>query len=249
MSRFSPPGHESVKDTVAGIVCLSTPFLQAWPRPLGTARIWSAGSGVVLLLSNVVYLVLTHWIAPSWLMLGAITMLSVPGVWLLSTLALRIARSSHNWTLSEFDAKRGPGHSRSQSQRRVRDWERGEGLGAASGMWAASNATDYGRLVQHLELGDVWRRSVRCHHQPSAVRDPGSRASQACCSGCCSRRLSRRDPPEGDALSRSSSNRRCNRRSIPSAPARNRRAAVRLASIISRVTTRGRQWRSCPCSM
>lgn len=97
-------GHKSVKDKVTGIICLSTPFLQAWPRPLGAARIVSAGAGVVLFLSNVVYLALRHWIAPSWLTV-AITVLAMPGIWLLGTLALRIARRK-TCSLPEFDPKR-----------------------------------------------------------------------------------------------------------------------------------------------
>lgn len=52
---------------VAGIVCLSTPFLQAWPRHLGAARIMSAAAGVVLFFPNLLYFTLRDRVESAYL--------------------------------------------------------------------------------------------------------------------------------------------------------------------------------------
>jgi Alpha/beta hydrolase family len=55
-------GEQSVEKRLAGIVCLSTPFLQARPRPLGAARIASAGAGVAITCANLLFLALRRWL-------------------------------------------------------------------------------------------------------------------------------------------------------------------------------------------
>src|SRR4051812_33993109 len=51
-------GDGILTSPVAGIVCLSTPFLQAWPRALGAARVVTAAAGTLLLIANLLYLFL-----------------------------------------------------------------------------------------------------------------------------------------------------------------------------------------------
>ena len=92
-------GDESIRKMLRGVVCLSTPFLQAWPRKLGAARVINAIAGVVLVAANLLYWCLHGWIEPSMLQ-AALVFLSIPAMWLIGKAALRLADPSlHRWVL------------------------------------------------------------------------------------------------------------------------------------------------------
>ncbi|MBC8724570.1 alpha/beta hydrolase [Paraburkholderia sp. 31.1] len=97
--------HESIKDKVKGIVCLSTPFLQAWPRPVGRAKILSASSGIVISLGNIAYFVMKYFSLPSWFIVTSTSLLAFPLFFIFGIFALRIA-GEKPCTLPTFSAER-----------------------------------------------------------------------------------------------------------------------------------------------
>jgi hypothetical protein len=96
----------SLREKITGIVCLSTPFLQAWPRPLGGARIVTAGTGVVITLANVLFFILRKWLDTN-LSLAIVSTLFLPANFAMGKLALRLANPNRPiWRLPSFDPER-----------------------------------------------------------------------------------------------------------------------------------------------
>ncbi len=87
-----------------GIVCLSTPFLQSWPRHLGTARIVSAAAGIVLLFANLLTLMLRHRVKLLWVY---ILVAAIPTLVFVMRAAARWAKNDKPpWVLPEMDPHR-----------------------------------------------------------------------------------------------------------------------------------------------
>ncbi|HEY5970402.1 MAG TPA: hypothetical protein VIT22_00275 [Pseudoxanthomonas sp.] len=83
-------GDDSIEKDVAGIVCLSTPFLQARLRQLSTAKIASAGMGITVFLVAMLSFSWKHWIGHlTWPQAGAIMALAIPANTILAKLASR----------------------------------------------------------------------------------------------------------------------------------------------------------------
>ncbi|SDR60968.1 esterase/lipase family protein [Paraburkholderia tuberum] len=91
---------------VAGIVCLSTPFLQAWPRHLGAARIVSAAAGIVLLFANLLFLMLRHRVGSS-LLMACVVVTAIPTIYIFIKAAATLTDNDKpRWVLPEMDPHR-----------------------------------------------------------------------------------------------------------------------------------------------
>ena len=91
---------------IEGLVCLSTPFLQSWPRDIGLARILTAAAGIVLLLANVLYFLLRDHVAGStlWVCLFAFF---APTIYFSQKTAARFVRDDKpRWVLPEMEPDR-----------------------------------------------------------------------------------------------------------------------------------------------
>lgn len=97
--------HDSIKEKVKGIICLSTPFLQAWPRPVGRAKILSASGGIVISLGNIAYFAMKYFSLPPRFIVTSISLGAFPLFFIFGILALRIA-GQEPCTLPSFYADR-----------------------------------------------------------------------------------------------------------------------------------------------
>src|SRR5262249_47268546 len=96
-------GDPVLQRRLAGIICLSTPFLQAWPRPLGQARIMSAGAGVIITLANLLFFVLRKRLDTNVALVIVVALFGFVN-WATMKLALRLADPSRfTWKLPNLD--------------------------------------------------------------------------------------------------------------------------------------------------
>ena len=91
---------------IGGIVCLSTPFLQSWPRDLGLPRILTAAAGIVLLLANLIYFLLRDYVDRSALWIS-LTVIAMPTIYVVQKVAARLVKDDKpRWVLPKVDPLR-----------------------------------------------------------------------------------------------------------------------------------------------
>lgn len=90
---YSAACEPDLQGRIHGVICLSTPFLQASPRALGDARIVSAGAGVLIILANLLFMLLRRWVDPN-VTIGLVLAAYLPSFYFAAHFMQRLSKRS-----------------------------------------------------------------------------------------------------------------------------------------------------------